>query len=69
MEHRHGIAVCDLSLIKWDQVRIIFTRPRMQLRRRIFNCLRTNWLTSLSIMAIDLPFLSLQMARGPRRQA
>ncbi len=25
MKHRHEIAACDLSLIKWDQVQIIFT--------------------------------------------
>ena len=25
MKQRHEIAACDLSLIKWDQVQIIFT--------------------------------------------
>ncbi len=35
---------------------------------RIVNYLRTNWLSSVWVMAIDLPFPPLQMARRPRRQ-
>ena len=40
--HRHLIAVCDLSLIKWDLFQIIFNHRDVLAFERIVNRLRTN---------------------------
>jgi hypothetical protein len=67
MKHRHEIAACDLSLIKWDQVQIIFTHASVLSSLGQLKQLITNRLISGSIMAIHLPLTLLQTRRSPRK--
>ena len=73
MWHRHLIAVCDLSLIKWDLFQIIFNHRDVLAFEQIVNRLRTNRLiesrvwhsTCLSLeYQTHLRRLSRQVATG-----